>query len=187
MLPCFDAILKAKKSFHRDLLQGAKNMSETQETLAFFLQGWHNYQNQLGTALARLSPEQLALRAAPNLRSVEELARHVIGVRAGWYHFVLGEGDEEFGAFADWSGRGSQPRSAEELVRGLEQTWQVMQAALGRYTLADLQAPVQDEEDGKIYTYPRGWVIWHVIEHDLHHGGELAYSLGMHGLAAPDI
>jgi hypothetical protein len=26
-----------------------------------------------------------------------------------------------------------------------------------------------------------------VIEHDLHHGGEIGYSLGMHGLQAPDI
>jgi hypothetical protein len=30
-------------------------------------------------------------------------------------------------------------------------------------------------------------IIWHVIEHDRHHGGELSFSLGMHGLAALDI
>jgi len=30
-------------------------------------------------------------------------------------------------------------------------------------------------------------VIWQVIEHDLHHGGELSFSLGMHNLAAPDL
>ena len=29
--------------------------------------------------------------------------------------------------------------------------------------------------------------IWHIIEHDLHHGGELSFSLGMHGLTAPDL
>ncbi len=28
----------------------------------------------------------------------------------------------------------------------------------------------------------RGWIIWHVVEHDLHHGGELSYSLGALGL-----
>ena len=162
-------------------------MSETHETLAFFIQGWQNYQQQLSIALARLSPEQLALRAAPGLRSIDELARHIISVRAGWFHYNLEEGDEDFGAFAAWSGRESLPRSAEELVSGLEQTWQVMQEVLGRYTLADLQSPVQDEDDGQIYTYTRGWVIWHVLEHDLHHGGEIAYSLGMHGLTAPDI
>jgi uncharacterized damage-inducible protein DinB len=165
-----------------------KNMSETSETLAFFTQGWQNYQNQLSIALARLSAEQLALRAAPGLRSIEELARHIIGVRVGWFHYNLEEGDEDFAAFGEWGMPGSPPRSASELVSGLEKTWQVIQEVLGRSTLADLQAPVQDEaEDGKIYTYTRGWVIWHVMEHDLHHGGEIAYSLGMHGLTAPDI
>jgi uncharacterized damage-inducible protein DinB len=149
-------------------------MSETSETLAFFTQGWQNYQHQLSIALAQLSAEQLALGAAPHLRSIDELARHIIAVRAGWFHFQLEEG-------------GSQPRSADELVRGLEKTWQVIQEVLGRYTLADLQSTVQDEDEGQIYTLTRGWVIWHVMEHDLHHGGEMAYSLGMHGLTAPDI
>jgi uncharacterized damage-inducible protein DinB len=162
-------------------------MSETSETLAFFAGGWQNYQNQLSIALARLSPQQLALRAAPGLRSIDGLARHVIAVRAGWFHFTLGEGDEDFGAFHTWDGPDSLPRSADKLVSGLEKTWQTIQEALGRYTLADLQAPVEDEWDGQTYTYTRGWVIWHVIEHDIHHGGEIAYSLGMHGLTAPDI
>ena len=95
-------------------------MSETSETLAFFTQGWQNYQDQLSIALARLSPEQLALRAAPDLRSIDELARHVIAVRAGWFHYNLEEGDEDFGAFNEWYGPGSLPRSADELVSGLK-------------------------------------------------------------------
>jgi len=33
----------------------------------------------------------------------------------------------------------------------------------------------------------RQCIFWHVIEHDLHHGGELSFSLGMHGSAAVDI
>jgi uncharacterized damage-inducible protein DinB len=163
-------------------------MSETNETLAFFAQGWQNYQDQLCKALAQLSPEQLALRVAPDLRSIDELARHIISVRAGWFHYNLEEGDEDFAAFCTWSQPDSPSRSASELVSGLEKTWQVLQEVLGHYTLADLQSTVQDEgEDGQIYTLTRGWVIWHVIEHDIHHGGEIAYSLGMHGLTAPDI
>jgi len=162
-------------------------MSETSETLAFFTQGWQNYQNQLSIALARLSSEQLALRAAPDLRSIDELARHIIAVRAGWFHFQLEEGGETLVPFLTWAEPESPPRSAEELVSGLEQTWQVIQEVLERYTLADLQSTVQDEWEGQVYTLTRGWVIWHVMEHDLHHGGEIAYSLGMHGLTAQDF
>ena len=27
----------------------------------------------------------------------------------------------------------------------------------------------------------RQWIVWHVVEHDVHHGGEISFSLGMHG------
>jgi uncharacterized damage-inducible protein DinB len=27
-------------------------------------------------------------------------------------------------------------------------------------------------------------VVWHVLEHDLHHGGELSLTLGLHGIPA---
>jgi uncharacterized damage-inducible protein DinB len=159
-------------------------MNETRETLTFFTLGWQNYQGQLSRAIARLEPSQLALRAAPNLSSIEDLARHIISVRAGWFHFNLQEGDADLAAFTTWTQPGSPPRSAQELVSGLEKTWQVIQDVLKRYTLSDLQSTVQDEWKGQIYTLTRGWVIWHVMEYDLHHGGEIAYSLGIHGLAA---
>ena len=162
-------------------------MSDTNITLAFMTEGWKTYQDKLSEALAPLTNEQLALRAAPNLRSIEELALHIIAVRAGWYHYVLGEGDDTFGAISRWDEPGNPPRSASELVQGLATTWQVMQEALARFSPTDLQATFEDEDNGEKYMVTRGWVIWHVIEHDLHHGGEIGYSLGMHGIQAPDI
>ena len=162
-------------------------MSEANITLTMITEGWQNYQKRLCEALAPLSLDQLALCAAPNLRSIDELTRHIIGVRADWFHEVLSEGDEDFGAYSRWDLPDSPPRPARELVRGLEATWQAMQEALARFTSADLQENIQNEHRGKIYTFTRGWVVWHVIEHDLHHGGEIAYSLGMHGIKAPDI
>jgi hypothetical protein len=108
-------------------------------------------------------------------------------VRAGWFRYNLEEGGEELHAFDEWYPHDSPPRSADELVSGLQTTWQVIQEVLGRYTLADLQSTVQDEHEGKIYTLTRGWVIWHVMEVMLHHGGEIAYSLGMYSLAAPPL
>jgi uncharacterized damage-inducible protein DinB len=162
-------------------------MSDTNVTLAIMAEGWHAYQNQLSEALAPLTSEQLALRTAPNLRSIDELARHIIGVRAGWFHNILGEGDDAFSAYHDWDSPGAPVRSASELVSGLAATWQVMQAAMARFTPEDLAATLTGERKGFSYAHKRGWVVWHVLEHDLHHGGEIGYSLGMHGLKAPDL
>ena len=30
----------------------------------------------------------------------------------------------------------------------------------------------------------RAAVVWHVLEHDLHHGGEISLIFGVHGLQA---
>ena len=105
-------------------------------------------------------------------------------MRAGWFHYQLEEGGEELRAFTTWGEPENSPREAETLVSGLDHTWRVIQEVLGRSTLADLRSTIQDDWNGKITTLSRGWVVFHVLQHDLHHGGEIAYSLGMHGLAA---
>jgi uncharacterized damage-inducible protein DinB len=63
-----------------------------------------------------------------------------------------------------------------------------MADCLARWTPAHLdQTFTHRRRNGEVNTFSRQWIIWHLIEHDLHHGGELGYSLGMHGLDAPDI
>jgi uncharacterized damage-inducible protein DinB len=163
------------------------DVSEANVTLRIMSEGWQTYQQKLIEALAPLSAEQLALRAMPSLRSIEQLARHMVSVRAGWFHRFLGEGGDDFGALAAWDAADSPVRSASELVEGLTATWRVIQEALARYTPADLQETIERVRYGQTVRLTRGWVVWHLIEHDLHHGGELAFSLGVHGLAAPDV
>lgn len=162
-------------------------MGNANITLAMMTEGWQKYQSELSKVLAPLSSEQLALRAAPHLRSIGELARHIIVARAAWYYDVLHVGDDAFEALSYWDSPGSPTRSASEIVNGLALTWRVMQEALARYTPTDLQVVCQEEREGQKYAYTCGWVVWHVIEHDLHHGGEISYSLGIHGLQALDI
>lgn len=159
---------------------------EAGAAVAIFTDGWEAYQRQISAALAPLSPEQLALRVAPDLRSIGELACHIIGVRAAWFHVALGIGDAEFAAFQGWNRAGPVSDGAE-LARGMTATWEVIRRAVADFTLADLQAEVTGVRNGEPYRLQRGWIVWHVLEHDLHHGGELSFSLGAHGLHAPDF
>ena len=157
--------------------------------LLMFADEWQAYQHAVSAALAPLTPEQLARRAAPDLRSIGELACHIIGSRAGWFSWVLDAGDENFKAYEQWhkAAPGSAPKTANELVAGLAATWQVMRRTIADYTLADLREEITRERGGHTREFTRGWVIWHVMEHDLHHGGEISLTLGMHRLPAPDI
>ena len=74
--------------------------------------------------------------------------------------------------------------SKTELAKGLDCTWQFMMDCLARWSPADMHQTFPDDWDGKQVDLSRAWVVWHVIEHDLHHGGELSLTLGMHGLPA---
>ena len=162
-------------------------MTEPHSTLSTIYAGWRTYQTLLTTALAPLAPEQLALRAAPCLRSIEEIATHMIGARARWFYQLMGEGGQEFATLGTWDRQGMPTRSAAELIQGLETTWHGMQAAMARWTPADWQLTYPGEEPSEPATITRQWVIWHLIEHDLHHGGEISLTLGMHELSAPDL
>jgi uncharacterized damage-inducible protein DinB len=89
--------------------------------------------------------------------------------------------------YMEWGQRESPSRTAAELVRGLDATWAFIESRLQRWTPADCAMTFPDEWDGQVYDVTRSWVIYHVLEHDLHHGGELSLTLGVHGLAAPDL
>jgi uncharacterized damage-inducible protein DinB len=157
-------------------------MAVDQALIPSIFEGWHTYQTVLIQALRPLHSGQLALRAAPHLRSIGEIATHVIGARARWFYQLMGEGGDDFARMAKWDRRGMPQRSAEELVTGLAMTWKGMQAAITRWTSEDWQQTYPGEDDNEPKVITRQWVIWHLIEHDLHHSGEISLTLGMHGV-----
>jgi uncharacterized damage-inducible protein DinB len=162
-------------------------MFEEQHNLLPFYKGWDAYQALLIKAIEPLSNEQLTLRTAPHLRTIGENVAHIIGTRVGWFHMLLGEGDAILAPLDEWDAQGAPPRSAAELIHGLEATWQMLQNALTRWTPADLETIFKRTRGEKVESFTRQWVLWHVIEHDLHHGGEVSLTLGTHHLEAPDL
>jgi uncharacterized damage-inducible protein DinB len=164
-------------------------MAEDHFTLTTFYTSWKAYQDHIKGALAPLDAEQLELRAAPHLRSIGENALHIIGCRAFWFSEFLGEdGNEEMKVYVGWNeaalALGAPVPPAAELAKGLERTWQFMAECLARWSSDDMRQTFPDDWDGKHVDLSRAWVVWHVMEHDLHHGGELSLTLGMHRLPA---
>ena len=168
-----------------------------------FYEGWARHQALVIDALSGLTPDQLGLRTAPHQWAIWQLAAHVAGSRAYWFHDVLGEGDPSTRDLfrvdrttvpalrledAGWEDVADQPRNAEELVDGLRRTWTMVDDCLRRWTAEDLAGtivrPATVERPSR--THHRGWVVWHVMEHDVHHGGEISQILGSNGLPGLD-
>jgi uncharacterized damage-inducible protein DinB len=164
-------------------------VAEENCTLTTFHGEWKLYQDHLKEALAPLTGEQLALRAAPGLRCIGENAMHIVGCRMYWFTEFLGEdGGEEMKVYARWNeaalALGAPVPSAAALAQGLDHTWQLMADCLARWSPAEMHQTFPDDGDGTPVELSRAWVVWHVLEHDLHHGGEVSLTLGMFGIHA---
>jgi uncharacterized damage-inducible protein DinB len=164
-------------------------MSEGNFTLDIFYRSWKEYQDTLKQAIAPLTPEQLALRAAPGLRSVGEIVAHVISSRVHWFGGFLGEIGSMPGveSLLVRDVRDAPLRTADELVEGLDTSWRFVADLLSKWDSADMQHTFPFDSNGTHYDNSRSWVTWHILQHDLHHGGEISITLGMYGLEAPDV
>ncbi|MDP9266113.1 MAG: DinB family protein [Chloroflexota bacterium] len=162
-------------------------MPENGPALTALYSGWERYQRRLVEALAPLSEEQLGLRAAPALRPAWLLGAHIIATRVGWFHGWMAEGDAAIAEFDPWDEDRAPTRTTAELLGGLEATWGMIRGCLDRWRIADLEDPFVRRRGDRDVTHSRQWIIWHVIEHDMHHGGELYLTLGAHGLPTPDM
>jgi uncharacterized damage-inducible protein DinB len=161
-------------------------MTEDKLSLDLFYTGWDVYQQRLVAAIAPLTAEQLALRSSPQNWSVGMLVTHIVSTRVWWFHTRMGEGSADLAPLELWDENEEPSRSAAELVAGLERTWLMIQDALTRWTPADLGQVFPPYGEGS-FARSRQYIIWHVLEHDIHHGGELSSILGAHGLPAVDL
>ena len=160
---------------------------QTESTLDVIYQNWKGYQEKLRSAIAPLTSDQLQLQPAAHMWPLGQIVQHIISVRAGWFSGTLQDEDELMNAYMLWGQRDSAERSGQELAKGLDDTWDFIEARLQRWTAAECAMTFPDEWDGQVYEVSRSWVIYHVLEHDLHHGGEISLILGMNGLPAIDL
>jgi uncharacterized damage-inducible protein DinB len=178
-------------------------MTDAVRILGPFVEGWAGYQRLLLGAIEPLSPEQLSSRTAPHQWAVWQLAAHMAGSRAYWFHDVLGEGDAAVREMfrvesttvpdlsledAGWEDDERRPRSSSELTEAFERTWAMIDEVLRRWTADDLGVEFsRTRRNGEVETFTRAWVVWHLIEHDLHHGGEISQILGTNGIPALEL
>jgi uncharacterized damage-inducible protein DinB len=165
------------------------DLADSMTTARDVYRGWETYHDHLIEAISPLTTEQLSYRTEGSLRSIEEICRHIIGARARWCTQALGLDGDPLEALGHWDAADAPERSAAELVEGLRASWTALWAALGSWSVTDLAytIPNTDRDPGEPENFTRQWVVWHLIEHDVHHGGEVSLILGSHGLSGLDI
>lgn len=139
---------------------------------------WQDYQEALKRAIAPLTGEQLAQRLPPSRRSAGEIAEHIVFGRALHLTRILGSDAAELAPYQRWEDEGDPPRTAAEIVQGLEATWQIIENRLLRGSADDTLTGGESE---LIRT------IWGLLDHDLPHAGQLSLLLRAAGNPGVEI
>jgi hypothetical protein len=148
----------------------------TAEARAF--DSWFDYQEALKRAIAPLTDAQLQRRLLPGRRTPGEIAEHIVFGRALHLQRIVGEEAAHLTPLLRWDEPSDPPRSAAEIVAGLEATWQVIVGRLMRGSAGD-ELPA--EEATVVQT------IWGLLDHDLPHAGQLSLLLVASGLPGVEI
>ncbi|MGC4054750.1 MAG: hypothetical protein QM757_38380 [Paludibaculum sp.] len=122
------------------------------------LTSWQDYQEALKRAIAPLSAEQLAQRLPPSRRSPGEIAEHIVFGRALHLGRTLGTDAAELAPYLRWEDEGDPPRSAAEIVQGLEATWRIIE---NRLMYGSPDDTLTEDESEVVRT------IWGLLDHRL--------------------
>jgi hypothetical protein len=139
---------------------------------------WSDYQEALKRAIAPLTDEQLQRRVLPGRRTPGELAEHIVFGRALHLRRTLGDAAAELAPLLRWDDPDDPPRTAAEIVDGLELTWRVIRDRLMRGVGGD----TLDEDEAEVVQ-----TIWGLLDHDLPHAGQLSLLLVAGGLPGVEI
>jgi uncharacterized damage-inducible protein DinB len=140
---------------------------------------WEAVRVGLHQALDGLTQEQLAFVPREGLWSLGTVACHIANAEDGWFRYVAAREVDEWPSIDQT--RYCTVASIKALLNEVH-----------GYTMACLQTIDVVDLDRTI-TAPWGaeltlrFIIWHVLEHEIHHRGEIYLMLGLMGIEGPDV
>jgi uncharacterized damage-inducible protein DinB len=149
------------------------------QTRDWYLRYWPLVREGLFQALDQLTDEQLSFTPREGLWPLGQIACHIAEAEEGWFrHIVTGE-------LNDWPKYRPEDHASVTAVKALlEEVHGRTIAYLDALDEAGLDRVIEASWGGK---FSLRWIVWHVLEHEVHHRGEIFLLLGLLGMEAPDI
>ena len=147
---------------------------------AEYFDHWAKVWRDLQLGIAMLRDEQLSFRPAERYsRTVGDILRHIINVEQGWIHYVVRR------SLSSWPEENAgQLNTVRAIQAELTRTHKETMDYLNTVPMDDFNRIVQVPGDG---TPKLGWILWHVLEQQIHHRGELFLCLSLLGMERPTI
>jgi uncharacterized damage-inducible protein DinB len=141
---------------------------------------WAQVRNDLMTTIDHFDDDDLDYVPFPNSWSVGQILLHIASAEEGWFQYVVRQEYDQWPADFKLKDHPSKDKIKVKLLEVHDRTIEFITTL----EIEDLNTIIDYPWDGKGRL---GWIIWHVIEHEIHHRGELSLILGMLGREGLDI
>jgi uncharacterized damage-inducible protein DinB len=140
---------------------------------------WHEVREGLVQTLDKLTDEQLDFVPRKGLWSLGTVARHIADAEEGWFRYVVAC------ERADWPHYSAQQYPTVKAVKDLlAEVHARTEVYLTSLNVADLDQTIKTPWGANL---PLRWIVWHVLEHEIHHRGEISLMLGLLGMEGLDV
>lgn len=151
---------------------------------------YHTVRKELVAAVRTLTPEQLAWKAPDHPNSIGWLLAHIADVEEWWITTVaLRKQPVDSSAFE----RFKKASKLDEYLGLLNETYEATTAYLESESLDDWDTVFYSasgtDDNGKSFDIKvsKRWLIWHTIEHQARHRGQIFMLMRMQGLEVPNV
>ena len=140
---------------------------------------WEMVRRGLEQALGGLTEEQLAFVPREGLWSLGTVACHIANAEDGWFRYVAAREVDEWPAMDE-----AQYKTVASIRTLLDEVHDYTITHLQKTDIKDLDKPIVAPWGAELTLR---FIIWHVLEHEIHHRGEIYFMLGLMGMEAPDV
>jgi uncharacterized damage-inducible protein DinB len=150
-------------------------------TLAQLFSHWQEVRAGLLATIDQFADDELTFVPFETSWPVGQIMLHIADAEEGWFRNVVTD------ELAEWPSdfllaRYPTRSAIKALLTSVHSHTETYLASL---TLADMDRRV--EMPWSEATLSQGWIIWHVLEHEIHHRGELSFALGLLGREGLDV
>jgi uncharacterized damage-inducible protein DinB len=142
---------------------------------------WPDVRNGLYQALDQLTDAQLAFVPREGLWSLGQVVCHIAGCEDSWFRCYV---THELSSWEEADYQAENYPTAAKLKQLLIGVHNRTEAWMETIDEADIDKEIELPWGAKA---PLRWIIWHVLEHEIHHRGEIYLMLGLQGMEAPDV
>jgi uncharacterized damage-inducible protein DinB len=141
---------------------------------------WKDIRSGLIATVESFKDSELTHVPFPGSRPVGGIMLHIADAEDGWLRYIV---TQELEKWPDHYLLANYP-TKKEILQILEEVHAHTLAHLERIKEKDLHKAIKTPWEADLSLY---WIFWHVIEHEIHHRGELSLILGLLGREGLDV